>query len=202
MPRPSKFTEDKILEAASQIVATDGPSAATITAIAAAIGAPSGSIYHRFRVRDELLGRLWLTKATFFQNAFSEALDHPDPRQAAVGAALSMPQCVRADFRGARIMLLYRREDFLGDGWPKEMTDEADRLGNQVSTALGSFTLRLFGSNDKTALLKTAIAIVDVPFGAVRRFVDANEIPPPEVDDLIAAATLAIVDRYLAGPLN
>ena len=38
----------------------------------------------------------------------------------------------RADFAGARIMLLRRREDFLGNGWPAEMQAEASRLGRQV----------------------------------------------------------------------
>jgi hypothetical protein len=60
MPRPAKFTPDAILKAASEIVATRGPGATTMGEIAAKIGAPSGSLYHRFQSRDELLGRLWL----------------------------------------------------------------------------------------------------------------------------------------------
>src|SRR5262245_65686223 len=109
MARPEKFTEDRILDAAGALVAGGGPSFATITAIGAAIGAPNGSIYHRFKTRDSLLGRLWLKKATFFQNNFVSALDHPDPYQAGLNAALSLPRSVRADFVGARIMLLYRQ---------------------------------------------------------------------------------------------
>jgi len=74
MPRPEKFTEDQTLDAAGALVAASGPSSATIAAIAAAIGAPNGSIYHRFKTRDALLGRLWLSKAAFFQNNFADAL--------------------------------------------------------------------------------------------------------------------------------
>ena len=131
MPRPAKFSVERMLKAASRIVADDGPNAATITAIAAGDRRTYGSIYHRFRTRDELLGRLWLSKAVFFQNSFAKALRDPDPHQAALQAALSLPRSVRADFTGARIMLLHRREDFLGEGWPQDMTKEATRLGNR-----------------------------------------------------------------------
>src|SRR5918995_5936402 len=131
MPRPAKHDETRILEAAASLVAARGPGAATITAIGAAIGAPNGSIYHRFRTRDELLGRLWLRKAAFFQDRFAAALRHPGARQAGLDAALSLPRAAREDFDGARIMLLHRRQDFLGGGWPAEMAAEAERLGEQ-----------------------------------------------------------------------
>src|SRR5882724_120258 len=132
MPRPSRFTDTQILDAAAALVAAGGPGAATIGAIGASLDAPSGSIYHRFASRDVLLGRLWLSKAAFFQDRFVAALTRDDPRAAALEAALSLPRSVRADFAGARIMLLYRREDFLSDDWPPEMRAEAERLRHQV----------------------------------------------------------------------
>ena len=195
MPRPAKFTPDAILKAASEIVAARGPGATTMGDIAAKVGAPSGSLYHRFQSRDELLGRLWLQKATFFQNAFARALDEVDPRKAAVEAALSLPRTVRADFAGARIMLLHRREDFMSGGWPKPMQDEAARLGQQVRDVMPEFTSRLFNANTKAARLTTHFAILDVPFAAVRRYVGANEVPPLEVDRLMSAAVNAILDH-------
>jgi AcrR family transcriptional regulator len=166
--------------------------------IAAKIGAPSGSLYHRFQSRDELLGRLWLQKATFFQNAFARALDEVDPHKAAIEAALSLPRTVRADFAGARIMLLHRREDFMSDGWPKPMQDEAGRLGEQVRSVMDEFTSRLFDANTKATRLTTRFAILDVPFAAVRRYVSANEDPPPEIDRLIATAVNAILEQPAA----
>jgi AcrR family transcriptional regulator len=202
MPRPEKFTEDRILNAAGALVAASGPSSATITAIAAAIGAPNGSIYHRFKTRDALLGRLWLRKAAFFQNNFANALDHSDPHQAGLNAALSLPRSVRADFVGARIMLLYRREDFLGEGWPSEMQDEAARLGRQVTDALADITLRLFGNRTAASRQAAAFAVLDVPFAAVRRYVGAGEAPPLHVDDLIATAFMAATEHGRRAPAN
>jgi AcrR family transcriptional regulator len=194
MPRPAKHDERRILSAAASLVATRGPGAATITAIGAAIRAPNGSIYHRFRSRNELLGRLWLVKAKFFQDRWAQALQEPDPRQAGLQAALSLPRAARDDFEGARIMLLHRREDFLSQGWPRKMQEEAEQLGKQVKDMLGDITRRLFGRNSVSARQVATFAVLDLPFSAVRRFVGAGEPPPLLVDDLIAKAYAAIID--------
>jgi AcrR family transcriptional regulator len=194
MPRPAKHNEASILGAAASLVAAGGPKSATITAIGTAIGAPNGSIYHRFRTRDELLGRLWLNKAGFFQNRWAEALKQPDAKQAGLAAALSLPQAVRDDFEGARIMLLHRREDFLSDGWPTEMRAEAERLGKQVDGAISDVARRLFGRHTTATRQVATFAVLDLPFSAVRRFVAAGESPPALVDTLIARAYAAIVD--------
>jgi AcrR family transcriptional regulator len=195
MPRPVKHDERRILGAAASLVAARGPGAATIPAIGAAIGAPSGSIYHRFRSRDELLGRLWLTKARFFQDRWAAALKEPDPRKAGLEAALSMPRAARDDFEGARIMLLHRREDFLGQGWPPEMQAEAERLSKQVTSMLAGITRRLFGRDSVSARQIATFAVLDLPFAAVRRFVAAGKPPPLIIDDLVAKAYAAVVDR-------
>jgi AcrR family transcriptional regulator len=194
MPRPAKYDEGRILKAAASLVAARGPGAATITAIGTAIGAPNGSIYHRFRSRDELLGRLWLTKAEFFQNRWAKALHEPNPRRAGLEAALSLPRAVRDDFEGARIMLLHRREDFLSQGWPPEMQEEAERLGKQVKQELGDITRRLFGRNTVSARHVATFAVLDLPFSAVRRFVGVGEPPPALVDDLVASAYAAVIN--------
>lgn len=194
MPRPAKHDESRILSAAASLVAARGPGAATITAIGTAIGAPNGSIYHRFRSRDELLGRLWLTKAKIFQDRWADALQEPNPRQAGLEAALSLPRTARDDFEGARIMLLHRREDFLSHGWPPGMQAEAERLGKQVKDMLSDITRRLFGRNSATARQVATFAVLDLPFSAVRRFVGAGEPPPLIVDDLVSKAYTAIID--------
>jgi AcrR family transcriptional regulator len=195
MPRPAKFTESRILEAASALVAADGPGSVTMAAIAHALKAPSGSLYHRFRSRDELLGRLWLQKAAFFQDTFAAALAEPDPRRAAIEAALSLPRSARADLIGARIMLLHRRQDFTGDGWPPDMREEAARLGRQFDLLLDESTARLFGSNTQANRLRAAFALLDIPFAAVRRHVSQNRAPPKAVDHLVAVAVAAVLDE-------
>ncbi|MBB3890618.1 AcrR family transcriptional regulator [Phenylobacterium haematophilum] len=194
MPRPAKFDEGQILDAAAALVSSRGPAAATMTAIKHALGAPSGSIYHRFRTRDELLGRLWLSKAQAFQDRWMAALEEVDPVKAGLEAALSMPRQVRADFDGARVMLLHRREDFMLDGWPPEMKAEAERLGRQIKQGLGQMTRRLFDLDTAATRRATAFATIDIPFSAVRRYVGEGGAPPPHVDALIERAYSAVMD--------
>lgn len=193
MPRPSRFSEAQILDATATIVALGGPDAATIGAIGNMLKAPSGSIYHRFASRDVLLGRVWLSKATFFQNRFVAALAEPDPAKAGLAAALSMPRAVRDDFAGARIMLLHRRDDFLDGDWPTHMAAEASRLRHQVDDAVKDITRRLFGRTSAEALRLANFAMIDVPFAAVRRHVAANELPPNSIEPLIATTYAALI---------
>jgi AcrR family transcriptional regulator len=60
--------------APAQLAATRGPSAATVGAIAESVGAPTGSIYHRFRSKDVLLAELLLQTVEGFQAGFEAAL--------------------------------------------------------------------------------------------------------------------------------
>lgn len=198
MARLAKYNEAMILAAAAKLVAADGPNAATMTAIRAALGAPSGSLYHRFQSRDELLGRLWLSKARLFQDGWAAALSLPDPVAAGLQAALSMPRIAREDLEGARIMLLHRREDFSSDTWPAEMKAEAERLGVQAREAMGRMTERLFNSHSASARRATVFATLDIPFAAVRRFVSDGTAPPMHLDVLIAVAYQAVIHQERA----
>ena len=195
MARPTKFTESQILDAAAAIIAAAGPAAATMSAIGTAIGAPSGSLYHRFRTRDELLGRLGLEKAAYFQDRFAAALESTaDPVEAGLRAALALPRAVRDDFTAARVMLLHRREDFLGEGWPDDMRRVAEQLGRQIEQALSDITKRLFGEASKAGRQTASFALFDVPYAAVRRYVGAGRMPPARVDALIELAYRAVIE--------
>lgn len=205
MPKPAKFTGAAIVDAAAALVADGGPSAATVVAIGAALGAPSGSIYHRFPSRDALLGRLWLDKAAFFQDRFAAAFTGAigtgaGPVAAGLEAALSLPRAVRVDLTAARVMLLHRREDFLGTGWPDDMRAEAERLGAQVEQLLTEITRRLFGSTAADARRTATFAVLDVPYAAVRRYVGAGKTPPTRVDDLVRAAYHGVIAANAPNP--
>jgi hypothetical protein len=78
------------------------------------------------------------------------------------------------------------------------MQEEAARLGQQVRDVMNQFTSRLFNANTKAARVATRFAILDIPFAAVRRYVGANEVPPLEIDRLIATAVNAILDQHAA----
>jgi AcrR family transcriptional regulator len=193
MPRAPEFDRAQILDAAERLIARHGPAGATIGAIARAVGAPTGSIYHRFDSRDVLLAEVWLGAATAFQTAFFERLAGPAPWKAGLAAALYMAQRVRERPREARLLLLHRREDFVDRGWPANMRRRAEQLGRQVETELRGFSSRLCGRQDARTVRSVAYAVVEAPVAAVRHHVAAEESPPPYVDGLIRVTYEAVV---------
>lgn len=193
MSRPPKFDEEQILAAAGRLIAAHGPAGATIGAIAHAVGAPTGSIYHRFDSRDVLLARVWLRAAATFQDAFFERLASSPPRLAGLSAALYMAQRVREQPQEARLLLLHRREDFVDRGWPIAMRRQASTLERQVETELLGFSGRLCERNDARTVRMITYAVLEAPFSTVRRHVAAQETPPPYVDLLIQATYNAVM---------
>jgi AcrR family transcriptional regulator len=193
MPRSPKFNEAQILAVASRLIAANGPDRATIAAIAGAVGAPTGSIYHRFASRDVLLGKVWLGAAAAFQEAFFERLAAYPPHEAGLAAALYMTQRVREHPREARLLLLHRREDFVDRGWPPALRRRAEQLGRQVEGELRAFSRRLCGRDDARTVRMVTYAVLEAPLAAVRRHVAANERPPPHVDDLIRVTFGAVI---------
>ena len=193
MPRAPQFDQAQILDAAERLIARHGPSGATIGAIAQIVGAPTGSIYHRFDSRDALLAEIWLGAATAFQTAFFERLVGSAPREAGLAAALYMAQRVRERPREARLLLLHRREDFVDRGWPANMRRRAEQLGRQVETELRAFSSRLCGRQDARTVRSIAYALVEAPVAAVRRHVATEESPPPYIDGLIRVTYEAVI---------
>ena len=193
MVRPAKFDESQILDSARGLVAMHGPAAATMSAIARSVRAPTGSIYHRFESREVLLGEVWLRTAEAFQDAYFEVLRGISARDAGLAAALFFVGRVRADLAEARVLLLHRREDFVDRGWPPAMEERAKRLKLQVDTELRDFSRRLSGRADPRTLRLVTYAVLDAPFAAVRRHVAANEIPPPYLDLPITATYRAVL---------
>jgi AcrR family transcriptional regulator len=191
--RPARYPAQQILDTAARLAASGGPAGSTISAIANSLGAPTGSIYHRFDSRNALLAELWLQTVESFQVGFQAALSGPEPQPAGLEAALYTPRWVRTHPVPARLLLLHRREDFLPDGWPAEVAQRAADLGRQGELALRSFTARALKSTSARALRRASYAVIDLPYAAVRPHVHADEPPPAIVDELIASAYRAVM---------
>lgn len=192
MARPAKFTEEQILDTTLGLIAAGGPGAATIAAIAKSLGAPVGSIYHRFGSRDLLVARLWIRTVKRFQQGFLRALDNDDLDQAALGAALHVVDWCRTHPDESRVLMLYRQGE-LAARWPGELDDELSGLNDDVESALRSHARRRYGSEDPEALGRLVFALADVPRAAVRRYLGADDPLPPLIDELVSATCLTIL---------
>ncbi len=192
MGRHAKFTEDQILDATLHLVADGGPGTTTIAAIAEQLGAPSGSLYHRFKSRDLLLARLWIRTIKRFQHGFLAALADDDLDAAALGAARHVVRWSREHMDEARVLLLFRRED-LATQWAEDLGKELAILNSDVEAALWDYARRRYGVADGAMMQRVTFALVDVPYAAGRRYLLASAPPPPSVDALVAATCRCVL---------
>jgi AcrR family transcriptional regulator len=78
------------------VVVERGSRGATVEAIAESSGAPTGSIYYRFRSVDELLARLWIRAVRRTHELVREAAS-ADPVETVVAGALALYDfCLRS----------------------------------------------------------------------------------------------------------
>jgi AcrR family transcriptional regulator len=195
MGRPARFSEQDLLTAATAVVAAHGPAAATVGAIARAAGAPTGSLYHRFPSRDVLLGTLWLDLVARFQAGWIDALEQGDTE----AAALHTPAWVRTHPTEARLLLLHRREDFLTGDWPPQLAERAQHINDRAGAVLRAFTRAELGDDLPATVRRVRFALVQIPYAAVRPYVEARQPPPPDLDALVLTASAAVLDEAPSG---
>ncbi len=192
MGRKSHFTKNQFLDAALELIGEKGPSAATISTIGEMVGAPIGSVYHRFSSRDILLAKLWIRIVESFQEGFLALLKRGD----GLSSALYTSRWVRKNLNAGRILLLYRREELISGGWPKEVRKRAEDLSRELNEGIKDFTHRLFGDTSEEDILRVTFALIDVPSGAVRRYLQMGEAQPEIIDRFIEEAYRRIIGDF------
>jgi AcrR family transcriptional regulator len=195
MGRPAKFNDDLILDATAEAIARVGPARATVANIAAAVGAPSGSIYHRFESRDLMFARLWIRTVRRAQPGFIAALANPDLIAGARDAVLHVPRWSRSHLSEAMVLLLYRRED-LAARWPDELGVELRDLNVDLIKAYKDYCRRRYGTAARATLEVARFGLFDIPYAAVRPYLAAGEPPPARLDELIATAAASVLEAH------
>ena len=193
MGRPSMYSEHDVLEAASAVFGSGGPSALSIVAVARQLGAPSGSIYHRFASRDQLVGTLWLRAVERFQEGCVAALSLDDPREAARAAALFVLTWSRHNLDDARLLLLHHSRDFIEGDWPPALQAKNVQLRRELDRSIRSLNTRL-GAVSKGDQRRVLFAVVDIPYGAVRGPLRRGVAPETELDAIVDDAVVATID--------
>lgn len=183
MARPVRFTEDSILDGAARAVEKHGGKV-TIAQIAAEVGAPTGSIYHRFPSRDHLLIRLWLRAIRRFHVGLLAAPD-------IAATSRHIPQFCRNHPIDAQVMTLFRHADLIATA-PVELRDEVFHVNDLVWAKCRDLTQEFYGTTAPELVERMNLAIYWCPYSLVRRYIGRSI--PPWLDDATVAAALAIAE--------
>jgi AcrR family transcriptional regulator len=186
-----------MLDAARGLLLEKGSRSATMEAIAKASGAPTGSIYHRFGSRDELIARLWIRAVYRSQASFMAAMEREDPRQAALAAAMSIIDFCEQHPRDAQLLAAFRREDLLKAVPEGALAEELASLNRPVERTVVQLAQRLYGKRSRAALDRTLLGVFDLPYGAARRYLITGSPLPSRLRDDLGRAVAAVIDAPL-----
>jgi AcrR family transcriptional regulator len=188
MGRRAVFTEEAILDAMLAQLAEGG--AATVAGVAARLGAPSGSVYHRFGSRDLLMARLWIRTVRRFQRGFIEALEATNLDGAALAAMVHTLRWTREHPAEARLLSLYRRDELMA-GWPDDLGPELADLNRSATEALKAYAKRRYPRVRGGEAVR--FALVGIPYAAVREHLTKGTLPTRTDEELVVIAGMAIL---------
>lgn len=182
MPNTVKHTRDAMLDAARALVLRGGPAAASARAVAQAVGAPSGSVYHRFPRRDDLVAAAWLRAQDRFIDAYLAALDR------GAEAAVRVLTWSGEHSDDAALLLRHALRDLLNGEVSAELAEHARVNQERLAAAVRAFA-RSTGRDLEDVLL----AVVDLPLATARRVLREERGPTDaEVAALRRAAGLLL----------
>ncbi|MFD0363382.1 TetR/AcrR family transcriptional regulator [Nocardia sp. GCM10030253] len=188
MAPPRKHDTDVILDAARTLVLADGPRAASVAAIAAASGAPVGTLYHRFGNRNGVLTEAWLRALARFQERVMAGAGNQDPVEAGVAMAVSAVRFGRELPDDAKLLLNLRPSDLLDGGPDAEFRGRLDGMNAPLIEHLRRIARDLCGQDGAREIDAVSRAVVDLPYAALRRHAHARELPDWLDADLAEAA--------------
>jgi AcrR family transcriptional regulator len=198
MARPQVHQTDTMLDAAREILLAEGARAATIEAIAAASGAPSGSIYHRFSSRDELIARLWIRAVRRSQLSFLAAMEADDPEEAAVRTAMSILDFCEEHPADAKLLVAYRQQDLVRAIPEGPVHEDLEALNRPIERAVGELAHRLYGRRSRAAMERVILVVFDIPYGGARRHLINGTSFPRGLRADVERAVRAVVEDPLS----
>lgn len=181
MVRILRFADEAFIDAATALVAEGGPGAATCAAIARRVGAPIGSLYHRFESRAAVLALAWSRVHGDFVDRLAPLLEAGRARM----AALAIADWAREDLRRARFLLLNEAGALFEDGPPPALMQEIAAQEARLDRAFLDGVARTGDAEDPGHVAWLRFAIFDGPIALLRPHLLAGAAPPDWVDALI-----------------
>ncbi|MBC9206563.1 TetR/AcrR family transcriptional regulator [Roseomonas aerophila] len=166
MVRTARFSAEHFVDAAIALVAEGGPGAATMQAIARRVGAPTGSIYHRFDSRSAILAAAWNASYGSLARLLVPLLQAGRPRE----AALALIPWAGEDRPRARFLLLHEPVALFEDAPPPEPLRQAmEQLEAEMDQAFRACIARFGdGTIRDEDLSRAKFLIFDAPIAILR----------------------------------
>jgi AcrR family transcriptional regulator len=191
MGRTPRFTHEALISLAVQLAAAEGPAAVTMLRLGAAAKASNGSLYHRFESRAALLGSVWVAALERFQTDWwATAESETDPGALAVGVL----RWARSHRELAKVLLVYRAEDFVSIETPAPLAAEARRLQLLTRQRWEVLTRRLLGCADAEALERVQFALAGIPLAALRTPLTDERPITRHLEQLVRKSAAALLE--------
>ncbi len=183
MGRSPAYSVDGMLVAAAKLFASDGIRAVTMTAVASELGAPSGSIYHRFPDRASLLAALWLRTAHDFETGYLRVLGDTVAADSAIDAAVWCVDWCRANPSQAAVLQAGHRA-FGSDTWQRA---DRDRLaaGDTLRDKHIKSAVHVIAKSTGRPSDEVAFAMFELPVAVVRSYLNEGKPVPARAADRV-----------------
>jgi AcrR family transcriptional regulator len=194
------FTTDEILDAARAVVVERGARGATVESIAAAAGAPIGSIYHRFHSVDALIAAAWLRAVRRTQ---ARALAVPVAGMASIDAAVAIALAMYDH------CLAEPQDTLLLDVLPQTallrmnvgpLREQLAGVNAHIQELMDGLARELLGIRGARGRDLVVLALVDLPHGFVHRQLSGGRSTPARRELLPAAVRAVLGSASAASP--
>ncbi len=166
MVRKAEFSENDFILAAIDLIALGGPAAATMTAIAAAASAPTGSIYHRFKSRTDLIGAAWRHSLSSMAADIYPHLAQGNSDQ----AICALIDWAKANPAPARIIMLYVENDLIDGPLSPQLHKELNALYQKLGAGLSAVITYNRKPLTPANIALANFAIFDGPIAAMKPY--------------------------------
>jgi AcrR family transcriptional regulator len=195
VPRPALHDSEAVLDATRELILDVGPRGTGIREISRRSRAPSGSLYHRFSSRDNLVALAWLRAVRRFQAGYVQALERQDPGEAIREAIAWAVEYALREPRDTRLLFSHSQADLLDGAPAPETIRELSAANDRLEAALRDLSRRLFKSASRAALEQVSNAVIDLPYAVLRRHLLARTLSPHTIAPLQAAALAIVANR-------
>jgi AcrR family transcriptional regulator len=188
-------SDEDILRAVRELLLEGGPRSVTTAAVSQRSGAPTGSLYHRFGSRSMMVAELWVRTIRRFHELVFAATSEADPgRPRALALARAVVDFAARYPDDARLLLVASREELGRDpDLPPELAAELRTLNAPVAELARQLCRELYGRVSSNGVERVLLAVVGLPYTAVRGRLLADR-DPSGVWPLVEQGAVAILD--------